>query len=71
MSYVIEQPALVNERAPKAMETSIMDQARFDRIAAQAEVAKAAIGPDYGQDITHMPRQELIDLLRTKMGESA
>lgn len=53
------------------METSIMDQARFDRIAAQAEVAKAAMGPDYGQDITHMPRQELIDLLRTKMGESA
>ena len=67
MDYVIEQPILEDEKATETMDTKTTDRARFERIAAQAEAAKAKMGPGYGVNVTSMPREKFITLLRTRI----
>ncbi|WP_186440572.1 hypothetical protein [Gluconacetobacter diazotrophicus] len=48
-----------------------IDQDRFERIARQADHAKANMGPGYGLDVTDMSDEAYLAHLRTKITKRA
>lgn len=71
MLYIAYAPPALYAEAEEVKSMDNINCERFQRIAHQADAAKASMGPDYGLDVTDMSDEEYLANLKSKTRKRA